>query len=522
MRKSIFIIFVITYILSACDSGSIHGKLANIDSLLKRGQVDSASMDLDIILKSQLDNNEDRAYYNLLKTETDYRQYIPSKSDNLIDYSINYYSEKNDDVKLAAAYFYKGAINDDKGKTGKAFNYIKKAEYIARNTQDIELEHKIYEMLSYLNQSNGEYELAFKYTIKNLHISQKARNYKWIVYAYSYLQMNYYYLNKKDSSDYYLKKSIPYLKYISGDDRAYFYSNIGAFYSNINKEEAKKYYEMALSIKPISATYSTLSMIYFAEGNYEKAEHLITKALDMPDDIYKVDILKSAANIYAQFGYYKKSYELMLKSKELDEKINIKRRKENISNMQMKYDYEMKAMEYRNHIYMAIYITIIVSLLTVLAFIIHRYRKNKMSRTALQSQLLINIYNDRIKKLKEDNTNSTQKVIELENKVLKLRNKQTSAVNEGKTLYDKLMAGETAICWTKNDFVHFIEYYKIIDLPFVVHLETNFDDLSPRYKFFEILNNMGKTEEDVERILGISHSTIRSNRTIIKMKMLKS
>ena len=145
-----------------------------------------------------------------------------------------------------------------------------------------------------------------------------------------------------------------------------------------------------------------------------------------------------------------------------------------------------------------------------------------MSRTALQSQLLINIYNDRIKKLKEDNTNSTQKVIELENKVLKLRNKQTSAVNEGKTLYDKLMAGETAICWTKNDFVHFIEYYKIIDLPFVVHLETNFDDLSPRYKFFEILNNMGKTEEDVERILGISHSTIRSNRTIIKMKMLKS
>ena len=187
MRKSIFIIFVITYILSACDSGSIHGKLANIDSLLKRGQVDSASMDLDIILKSQLDNNEDRAYYNLLKTETDYRQYIPSKSDNLIDYSINYYSEKNDDVKLAAAYFYKGAINDDKGKTGKAFNYIKKAEYIARNTQDIELEHKIYEMLSYLNQSNGEYELAFKILIMEIPLSHLSFSIMLYIYQDLYL-----------------------------------------------------------------------------------------------------------------------------------------------------------------------------------------------------------------------------------------------------------------------------------------------------------------------------------------------
>ena len=89
-----------------------------------------------------------------------------------------------------------------------------------------------------------------------------------------------------------------------------------------------------------------------------------------------------------------------------------------------------------------------------------------------------------------------------------------------KKLFEQIESGETVIRWNKSDFIHFIEYYKVKDLPFVNHLENDYDDLSPRYKFFEILYHMGKDDQDVERILAISKSTIKSNRTRIKAKLI--
>ncbi len=83
------------------------------------------------------------------------------------------------------------------------------------------------------------------------------------------------------------------------------------------------------------------------------------------------------------------------------------------------------------------------------------------------------------------------------------------------------MAGETVVLWDKKDFVNFLEYYKIKDLPFVIYLNTEYEHLTPRYKFFEILYHLGKNDEEVERILGISHSTVKSTKSRIRSKKIE-
>lgn len=88
----------------------------------------------------------------------------------------------------------------------------------------------------------------------------------------------------------------------------------------------------------------------------------------------------------------------------------------------------------------------------------------------------------------------------------------------GKKLYEQLEHGGTVVLWQKVDFINYIEYYKLIDLPFILHMETDYMELTPRYMFFAILTHMNKPDEEIERILGISPGTVRSNRSRIRSK----
>ena len=58
------------------------------------------------------------------------------------------------------------------------------------------------------------------------------------------------------------------------------------------------------------------------------------------------------------------------------------------------------------------------------------------------------------------------------------------------------------------------------DLPFVNEMETEYDHLSPKYIFFAVLEHEGKSDEDIQRIMGISESTLRSTRSRINSKRL--
>ena len=191
-----------------------------------------------------------------------------------------------------------------------------------------------------------------------------------------------------------------------------------------------------------------------------------------------------------------------------------------IYQIQAKYDHEILSQKYQQEILNIIYIVSVGLLLLLIQYTLKKYKSSKDKKNVLQSQLLINIYNEKINALKGSKDKSDHEIKELKNKISELQEKQSRILYEGQKLFEQIESGETVIRWNKSDFIHFIEYYKVKDLPFVNHLENDYDDLSPRYKFFEILYHMGKDDQDVERILAISKSTIKSNRTRIKAKLI--
>ena len=76
--------------------------------------------------------------------------------------------------------------------------------------------------------------------------------------------------------------------------------------------------------------------------------------------------------------------------------------------------------------------------------------------------------------------------------------------------------------WSKDDFINYIEYYKLKDLPFVNEMETCYNRLSPKYIFFAVLEHEGHDEEGIQHIMGISENTLRSTRSRINSKKLNT
>lgn len=72
--------------------------------------------------------------------------------------------------------------------------------------------------------------------------------------------------------------------------------------------------------------------------------------------------------------------------------------------------------------------------------------------------------------------------------------------------------------WEKSDYTDFIEYYKLVDLPFVLSIEREYKSLTPGNKLLLILQNMGKTETELQRILGTTIGTIRVQQSRIRKK----
>lgn len=93
-----------------------------------------------------------------------------------------------------------------------------------------------------------------------------------------------------------------------------------------------------------------------------------------------------------------------------------------------------------------------------------------------------------------------------------------SMYNDGETLCNHLLIGGTAKDWTTEQIRTFIGYYKVRNFALVNSLETEYDGLTPNQILFEILVDMGMSDSDIQRVMGISQTTIRSNRFRIKAK----
>ena len=93
-------------------------------------------------------------------------------------------------------------------------------------------------------------------------------------------------------------------------------------------------------------------------------------------------------------------------------------------------------------------------------------------------------------------------------------------IYSGKSLYESVVDGscQSVAGWGAIEVRNFIEYYRLQHREFVDSLDTDYNNLSRNHKVFMVLLDMGKTDPEIQKLMGITQTTIRSIRFRIKAK----
>lgn len=517
----IFALLVVVSAVCGCQNSRIHRRLILADSIMRSGNLDSAYSLLNRMDTARQLSEADRIYYQLIETQLRYRMRQPIEDTAAISECVAYYAGVQKDArKLAQAYYYRGMLEMESGKTDEAVTSLKKAEEAAQRLHDLDLKHKIYDSLSTLNFLSDNIALARKYTELALQCARIRGDGLWYAYAYNHLACIYEALGQKDSAWIYVQKSLPYIKTVGQKDRAVFLYMIGENCHRNNENRLAKHY-LALSCKafPTSSAYNLLASIYNQEGKKATARALWKKAMEKASLTDKTDILDTIAHQQFGDGDFREAYGSLRQLMLLKDSVGKRKQTAAIQEIQLKYDQQKTKRNYDRMLIRALYALIVLIVVIAAVIIYSVFKANRNKRKVISYQILINDYNRRIDELQKNGSDAEKDIRRLKHKIDKIQNQQTSLMFEGHSLFEAICANKSIVKWGKADVAKLIEYYKVVNLPFVTQLDTDYEGLTNGNKLFLILQDMGKSDEEMTRILGTSYGALRTTRSRIKGKL---
>ncbi len=493
-----------------------HYRLVQVDSLLLSGRLVAADSSLQRIDTAALDE-AGKAYFGLLRTAANYRLYREIRSDSLIKSCVSFYEGTTDHGKLGEAYFYQGMILYSLGRTSEAIVCLKQAEEQASSSRDVALGHKVYNGLVTLNYATDNQDLALKYAKKELECSRQSRNKDWIAYACNHLSCVYEKKGQHDSALFYIKKVIPYIKYVSKESQAYHLSNIGLYYLHRGDTlKAKDFLRRSYEANPLPDTSNMLARLLFAEGRQSEAIGLLVDVLGKCDLEGQVKVKETMAELLYSVGRYKESGLASAEAAVLKDSLEVTRQRSKVQALQLEYDRKVAEEEKDDIIIYTI--SIFVAALAAIFCAVLYYRRNA-NRAGYSIRLLSDEYKRKIAELEASGRDRTAEIEELRRQLADTATRNTDDLACGRVLYESIKAGGTVAKWTKADFECFIEYYKLVN-PDVFEIFANrYDGLSHVNMFFLILQDMGCGNDEIRRILGFSQGAMRAARFRIKAKM---
>ena len=399
--------------------------------------------------------------------------------------------------------------------------------------------------MAYLNGLCENDLLQLQYAQKSLALAQKVQNKNWIAYSYNKICFAFYNLGQQDSSYFYIEKSKPYIEYVYDPDKAAFLMNIGLLYKEKDKKKAKAYFEESLNYGELPDAIEHLADVYFAEGKKEEAYQLWKKALTTEGRYEKDNIIRSILVYDLQHGNLDEA------SKKVSEVIAIKDsiinvlRNDTIKDLQLRFDHEVAMHEADKKLISSQRLLMGSAIILILmAFYIYFRKKREEARQReYQDQLYaytteidqLTVSKDaaiaQIRELETNKDKNLQKISHLEEEakeaekaikklnqsIKKLLNEEAPKLKEGKMLYDQIMEGKTALYWSHKEEECFNKYYAATHYQSYNRLRKvkRATKLSAHNLFYLILKDMGKSDDEVRRIMALSPEGLRSirNRT---------
>lgn len=532
MKKTILAVILISTvaIVSCSKKNEVYRQLEQVDSVLFCNFPDSAKSLLRGITP---ESAADSAYYNILKTQTDYMFCATAYDFKDIDFSINYYKKHYDPQKLSNAYYYKAMIDvDHDSLTQQTVMLLKEAEKLADETADNNLKNKICSALSYSNGYLENHNEALKYAKKEYFYAKKLNNNRDVAYGMLRLSTVYERCGMPDSSKYYINECNNLVQYIKNDDKAFVYCLLGESYMASNIDSAQKYFVASLKYKKSSMAYQYLMEIYFTQNDRATAMRYCDSALMMAWNKQKIAIYSQLAQKYYDSNDMENLKTVTDKISDTYKEILLEDRNKFILEMQRKFDFEKQKIEYSKNVSLCISAIAIICAICAVLYLLYKHEKQVAMQKNLEwenhnLQLLgdlreakhtIASYELHIKSLESE----TSTPIESSNNQEYINSKKniTEVLEIGGNIYHKIENNESIIN-DKDFWVHCIFYCMYSDTSKAKDALSHYRNLSTDEKIFVVVDeSFNKKDNDIADILCISPVTVRTRRSKLKAKLV--
>ena len=405
-RNLAFTLFVLSFALACCDGGgdtATMRELASIDSTLTVArQYELAQHRLDSLHPEEF-NQDERAYYSLLLTQSHYKNYINDTTDAVINTAVEYYKNHGDNEKRTRSLLYQGCVYEIMGEGEKAITSYKDAENAA-DADDLG------------NKAFAKLRLATLYADNSNYADLKIRKYKEALDLYNQLGDKHYqivcltdiggfYRNQSASNDsalYYIDKAIR-LSETEGENW-FLFQNLyhrAEMYCLITKEYDKARVDI---LKALAAgngeidhprAHYVAAETYLNLGKTDSAKYYLNHAPAGPgilttvsDTVMYYRLVSEIAQVDKDWNRYTASYE---KANAIADSVLVANVNKNYMAIEKKYDIQLEELKKEKEKSRTAGALLLASLLALLAlaltFLAWRYRSRlKQKETEYELQ----------------------------------------------------------------------------------------------------------------------------------------
>lgn len=497
---------------------------------------DSATMYLDSILMPEKFLKKDKYMeYLVTNVQAKYKNYDVIKDDTNIFITKSYFDKKvqksianSQSLKYQMyAYLYSGCVYDEREEYENAMRDYNTAFTLAEKMQD-----SLY--MCRINNYIAELFVNQTYWNEALNIYKKsvclANNDVEKSSSYSQVARLYYISNNIDSAIYNIEQAIKIAEQTDDENiQSQIYQNAYVFYKNNNEGDvALKYLNMSVGKNHNyiqDYLYNLNFMSLFLEGNNTDSVRIYANKLRNGFDVIeashtKVSICNNLTKYYSSINMYDSALYFQKELSYILEDICEQNLKQNIYEIQQKYDHELYRNVYQKKLNMRlmliICILIVLLLVSVISFIIIANSKRK-EKTLSNHLKNLNSQKDDLEKSKQEimvlfNNNLKERIdIIRKANIFEIKNKDNKIVNDIK----KYAYGDS----NKTAFEASVDVIESSYSNICTFIKDTYPDLNETEYKVCLLSVVPFTTDDIAIIIGLGSDYIRKTRSSIRKKM---
>lgn len=303
MKAYIFLLLIFLFILfSSCEKPGQHASFFQQVEELIPIHPDSALIRLMQVKDLNNFKDGDKAYFYLLLTEAQDKNYVEHSTDSLITIAANYYEKTNDVERKAKTWYYKGRINQDLQQPLKAQEYYLKALREEEQIRDYALLGRVNNYIGILYTYQEVYEKAVPYLRKAHMYFQSLNDTIGQTYVLRDLGRAFDCIGQKDSAILSYEQALPYAQQSKAITIA---SELGSLY--FEKGENEKAYDAISMVFAWTTDEKKLYPVYFTLGMYYRKVDQLDSAIYFLERSLSSSSLLTRAGATEQLALIKKS-----------------------------------------------------------------------------------------------------------------------------------------------------------------------------------------------------------------------